>query len=212
MRLSKFLEKWENCLRENTFLKIAIFLLALALIVNGQLKRPVRVIVVPPEVKKSFWVEKNKVSPEYLEQLAIFLVTFNANYSPSSIDYNIKTLRQYITPKAYAKIEQDLLVQKVKIQQNHIAQSFFPKKTVTYPGKTQTVDVLGTVYRFVRNKEIFKGKAGYRITLSYETSTGDIKVTELRPLTNLEITKAESKKFFIDPSVQREIEVKYEGS
>ena len=211
MRLSKFLERWENCLRENTFLKIAILLLSLALIANGQLKRPVRVIVVPPEVKKPFWVEKNRVSPEYLEQLAIFLVTFNANYSPSSIDYNIKALRHYISPRAYARIEQELLVQKVKIKQNHIAQSFFPKKAITYHGR-QTVDVLGTVYRFVRNKEIFKGKAGYRVTLSYEVNTGDIKVTELRPLTNLEITKAESKKFFVDPSVERGIEVRYEES
>jgi len=211
MRLSKFLERWENCLRENTFLKIAILLLSLALIANGQLKRPVRVIVVPPEVKKPFWVEKNRVSPEYLEQLAIFLVTFNANYSPSSIDYNIKTLRHYISPKAYARIEQELLVQKVKIKQNRIAQSFFPREAVTYHGR-QTVDVLGTVYRFVQNKEIFKGKAGYRVTLSYEVKTGDIKVTELRPLTNLEITKAESKKFFVDPSVERGIEVRYEES
>ena len=46
-----------------------------------------RVIVVPPSVHKTFWVESDKVSAEYLEQMGYFLIQLALNVTPQSVDY-----------------------------------------------------------------------------------------------------------------------------
>ena len=45
-----------------------------------------RVIVVPPAVHKSFWVENDRVSAEYLEQMGYFLIQLALNVTPQSVD------------------------------------------------------------------------------------------------------------------------------
>ena len=46
-----------------------------------------RVVVVPPSINKTFWVESERVSAEYLEQMAYFLLQLKLNVTPQSIDH-----------------------------------------------------------------------------------------------------------------------------
>lgn len=54
-----------------------------------------RIIIVPPKIEKAVWVETNKVSDAYLEQMGIFFATFVCNMSPINAEYNAKIISEY---------------------------------------------------------------------------------------------------------------------
>jgi hypothetical protein len=54
-----------------------------------------RIVVVPPTIHKTFWVESDRVSSEYLEQMGYFLMQLTLNVTPQSVDHQAKVLLQY---------------------------------------------------------------------------------------------------------------------
>ena len=63
-----------------------------------------RVVVVPPSINKTFWVESERVSAEYLEQMAYFLLQLTLNVTPQSIDHQSRVLLQYAAPASYGEL------------------------------------------------------------------------------------------------------------
>ena len=59
-----------------------------------------RIVVLPPAVHRSFWVEPERVSREYLEQMGYFLAQLVLDVTPQSTDYQAKVLLQYASPGA----------------------------------------------------------------------------------------------------------------
>lgn len=185
MEIKRFVERWENSLRENTFLKVLILLLAAALIANGQFFKKDRVVIVPPYLSKPFTVTEKEVSPEYLEQMAVFLTTFATSFTPSNITYNITAFLRYADLSAYSEIKALLLAQKARIEKEGVTQSFFPYKAVCYE-REQTVDVIGRSIRYIRDTKIFEGQEAYRLRFVYDPHSG-IKLKEFRPLDENEL-------------------------
>jgi len=70
--------------------------IALAVILN--LLGSVRTLVVPPSINKSFWVERDKVSSEYLEQMGSFIAWLVLDVTPASIDWKKDILLGYVEP------------------------------------------------------------------------------------------------------------------
>ena len=60
-----------------------------------------RIVVVPPTIHKTFWVESERVSSEYLEQMGYFLMQLTLNVTPQSVDHQAKVLLQYAAPAAF---------------------------------------------------------------------------------------------------------------
>jgi hypothetical protein len=61
--LPKYVEAWENAIRDKAFYKLIIILLGIALITNGLFRSfTARVMVYPPELKKKFWMTPGKAS------------------------------------------------------------------------------------------------------------------------------------------------------
>jgi hypothetical protein len=64
---------------------------------------------VPPAVHKTFWVESERVSSEYLEQMGYFLMQLTLNVTPQSVDHQAKVLLQYASPGASGELRTALL-------------------------------------------------------------------------------------------------------
>ena len=71
-------------------------ILAFGLIV---LDKKDRVVVLPAEITKSFWLDANGVSPEYLEQMGLFALQLALNNSPETFEHNQRKLLQYVSPE-----------------------------------------------------------------------------------------------------------------
>lgn len=91
MRLAWMRQDLGSARRATTFLLVLLvgstlvnlILATFAVRVSGR----ERIVVVPPSVHKTFWVEADRVSPEYLEEMGYFLMQLILNVTPQSVDH-----------------------------------------------------------------------------------------------------------------------------
>ena len=137
--LSRDLEARANLKRSFQYILIASLatnvLLAAA---YATADRSVREIFVPPEITQSFWVEGDKVSPEYLEQMGLFVVQLSKNVTPQSVDYQIAQLLRYAHPQSAADIERRAKAGALKIKGDNVSTTF-SVRGVYLDGKTNRV-------------------------------------------------------------------------
>ena len=89
-----------------------------------------RVVVVPPTVHKTFWVEDERVSAEYLEQMGYFLMQLTLNVTPLSIDHQSKVLLQYAAPAAYGELRTALSSAAERLKRDGAATVFSPRDLI----------------------------------------------------------------------------------
>lgn len=68
-----------------------------------------RVVLVPPTIHKTFWVNEERASGEYLEQMAYFLMQLNVDVTPQNVDHQARVLMQYAAPAAYGELRAAML-------------------------------------------------------------------------------------------------------
>ena len=91
MKFSKFTAERDNQRNEILFMRIALAGLVLALLANAGASLTVagseRTILVPPEIHQSFWVSGQKVSVEYLKEMAYWYAGLALNITPHVADF-----------------------------------------------------------------------------------------------------------------------------
>lgn len=164
MKYERWIKDWKTSLAENFFLRILIILLAIGFILNASfLRSKERVVFTPPNIEQEMWIEANKASPEYLEQMAIFFATLAGNLSPGNAEYNVRILSNYCLPSKYNEVKAELASQASYIRKNNIQQSFFPK-LVHLDEKKAKVQVEGDVYRNIGTTKISQEKMVFHVT------------------------------------------------
>ena len=141
-------------------LNIVIALIAFRLIGHE------RVILVPPSINKSFWVESDKVSAEYLEQMAYFLVQLVLNVTPQSIDYQSKLLLQYAAPASYGELKTAMAVAGERLKRDGAATVFSPR-TINVDEHTLKVAVEGQLTTFISDRRVSEVSKSYLVELQY---------------------------------------------
>ncbi|WP_301203980.1 TraE/TraK family type IV conjugative transfer system protein, partial [Turicimonas muris] len=86
-----------------------------------------RVIVLPAEPSKSFWMDDKTISPEYLEQMSSYLVQLALNNSPETFEHNMTQLLKYADPEKRGDIELMLLKQGRQMKSSNSSTSFIPQ-------------------------------------------------------------------------------------
>jgi conjugal transfer pilus assembly protein TraE len=204
MRFEKWIRDWKTALAENFFLRSLCLLLALGLILNATfLKKNERIIVSPPEIQREFWVESNRASPEYLEQMGVFFATLGGNLSPSNAAYNVKFLSSYIPPDVYSDVKSELAAQAHYIAKNNITQAFFPVSVKVLDGDGR-VFVEGDVIRNIGTTRISKEKMVFNIKLRMKNFK--VMLEEL----NVDYPDREKKKVEEEEKKEKRIEKKKE--
>lgn len=109
-----------------------------------------RVVVLPAEPTKSFWLDDKTVSPEYLEQMGSYLVQLALNNSPETFEHNMTQLLKYADPEKRGDIELMLLKQGRQMKSSGSSTSFIPQSVEVLPRAMQ-VAVSGSVRQFIGN-------------------------------------------------------------
>lgn len=129
MRFFSYLDK---LIAENRVLKFTVLLMALTNVVLGFLFLSVRgsqrIVVVPPEVKKEFWVAGREVSLSYLEQV-FYYVTFSLlNVSPETVDESLSRVYVFLTtdPELITQIKEAFREYAEAIKRKKVYQVFYP--------------------------------------------------------------------------------------
>ena len=125
-----------------------------------------RIILVPPTINKSFWVESDKVSAEYLEQMGYFLVQLVLNVTPQSVDYQSKLLLQYAAPASYGEIKTAMAVAGERLKRDGAATVFSPR-TINVEERALKVAVQGQLTTFISDRRVSEVYKSYLIELQY---------------------------------------------
>lgn len=176
--LPKYVEQWENAIRDKLFLKLLALLLVLALIANGLFRRATnRVVIYPPEVKQEFWVGQRSASKQYLVQMALMYLHFLLDINPRNADSFASFVIKNLTGDKVSKIETAILQDVMYVKDNDIYQYFYPE-TIKVVGKKE-VRVTGQVKREIAGKEVIERDVCYRVV--FKISGMQLRVSDIGP-------------------------------
>jgi conjugal transfer pilus assembly protein TraE len=168
MRVSRYRSQLAEALwRRNLWMVIAGLMalanLGLALWVLGTDVRE-KTIVVPPDFDKAFWVHGDALSPEYLEQMAVFFASLALTYNPENIGHQVKLFLRYADPQSYGALAAKLEGDVQRIARNRLSSVFYPQE-VRLQG--QQVLLTGELTTLVGNQQAEQRQARFRIQFSY---------------------------------------------
>jgi conjugal transfer pilus assembly protein TraE len=126
-----------------------------------------RVIVVPPVIEKSFWIDESGVSASYLEQQGLFmgqmLFNKNAGSATKQREFVLKNTSNSFLPVLKSKlIEED-----ERLTKQNTSYVFFMRNFEVYPGSF-VVLIEGEKVFYVGGKMISTTREGYRLKFAYE--------------------------------------------
>lgn len=123
-----------------------------------------RVIISPPELTQSYWVEGNRVSKSYVEEMALFFAHLLLDVTQSNILPQGEVLLRYVAPGSYGDFKNKLLSDHKKLKKQQLSLQFIPQ-TIDFVAPL-TLDVHGFLANYVGNKRVSQVKETYRIVFS----------------------------------------------
>jgi conjugal transfer pilus assembly protein TraE len=125
-----------------------------------------RVVVVPPAIHKTFWVEAERVSPEYLEQMGYFLAQLTLNVTPQSVEHQSRLLLQYAAPASWGDLRTAMAANAERIKRDGASTVFSPQD-LQVDERTQRVGLRGLLTTFISDRRVSEVSKGYAIELQY---------------------------------------------
>ena len=150
-----------------------------------------RVVLVPPTIHKTFWVDEERASGEYLEQMAYFLMQLTLDVTPQNVDYQARVLMQYAAPASFGELRAAMLATGERLKRDG-ASTVFSARDIVVDEATQRVGVRGQLTTFISDRRVSDLSKGYAIELQYaagriflkafrETTPNDPLETQPRP-------------------------------
>jgi conjugal transfer pilus assembly protein TraE len=125
-----------------------------------------RIVVIPPSVHKTFWVEQERVSSEYLEQMGYFLMQLVLNVTPQNVDHQSRLLLQYASPSAFGELRTQLSTNAERLKRDSAATVFSAHDLSVDEGSLK-VGVRGQLTTFVSDRRVSEVSKGYAIEFQY---------------------------------------------
>ena len=143
-----------------------IFGLLMSLVIIANLIGMERTIVVPPTIEKTFWVTKDRVSKEYLEQMASFIAWLILDVTPATIDWKKDILLNYVDPEQHGSLKSRQEVEAERLKRINASTFFLPQQLVAND-QDQTVAVRGRLRTQVNGQETATDTKAYLAEFQY---------------------------------------------
>lgn len=173
MKNEKFNSKIDNLASENKFFKFSFLMMIVTCIVLSlvvySMNGTQRTIVTPATLTKSFWVDDNQVSNEYLEQMGVFLAQLELSVTPSTYKYQTETLLKYVHPSAYGALQMALAINGEKLARDSSATWFTPRNTRVDSGGKRLA-ITGDFVTFISDKQVSKVPKTYLMEFVYSNA------------------------------------------
>lgn len=170
MNFRKYVSELANASDEVRFYRLVIAGLIILLILIsfgwGKSIGRDRTIVVPPEVKKSFWVDSEGVSEEYLEEMAYWYVGQALNVSLHTADYQHQMFLKFVAPSEAARLTSELKGKADYLKKNNLA-SMFSVRAINPDRKKMRVALTGVVTSWMGDKKLPDRNATYMVGFQY---------------------------------------------
>ena len=128
-----------------------------------------KIIVHPPELKQSYWVEGNSFAPTYLEEMALYYCHLLLDVSAGNVLHQGNILLRYVAPSEYGHFKARLFEEEKRLRRENVSLTFNPVDCIVTPGQ-MTVDINGDLLTYVSDKKISQHRETYRVTFDSKSS------------------------------------------
>ena len=111
-----------------------------------------RVTFLPPQIERGFWVEADRVSRDYLDQMALFVLQLAYNVTPSSVDFQNAALLKYAAPEAHGALEKAGRLAAERVKRDQVTTLFSPRSVLHDQADALRVAVAGELTTYVTDK------------------------------------------------------------
>lgn len=181
MKFSKFTAERDNQRAEILFMRLAVGGLVLALLANAGASFSVagseRTILVPPEVHKTFWVSGQKVSAEYLQEMACWYAGLALNVTPHVAEHQKNLFLRYAAPSEYGRLQAEYGARTEFIRKNNASTQFSPQ-SVMADEAAMKVALTGVLLTWVGDKKASEKQTTYVVGFRY--LNGRLHVSEFK--------------------------------
>ena len=125
-----------------------------------------RVIVVPPVVNQSFWVDNENISTSYLEQMGVFLGELLLSKSYHSSQKQREIILKFASPEFSTSLRKKLLEEEAKLKNQNSSYLFHPDSVKVKQSKRQVL-LEGDRELYVNGKRVSVQKESYVLHFSY---------------------------------------------
>lgn len=160
-----------------------------------------RVVLVPPAIHKTFWVDGERASAEYLEQMGYFLAQLTLNVTPHNVEHQGRVLLRYAAPEAYGDLRTSLMTTAERVKRDG-ASTVFSAQDLLVDEATQRVGLRGVLSTFISDRRVSETSKGYVIEL--HTAGGRLYVRRIRETNPHDPLETQAQR--ADPSVAVEQE------
>ena len=122
-----------------------------------------KTIISPPELKQGFWVEGNRFSPSYLEEMALYFTHLLLDVSDANIIPQGEILMRYAVPEAYGPFKAKILSDEKKLKKEQLSLHFLPVDIQVFADNL-SVEVGGDLISYVGSRKVSTVRETYRIT------------------------------------------------
>ncbi len=163
--------------QRNILLGLCLILAIGVSIVGGFLfLKQERIIIAPPTIEKTFWVDETGVSATYLEQFGVFLAQQLLTKTATSAEAQRNLLLRHTHPAAFDTIRDKLLAEEMALREHNASYVFFPHRVDT-DLKDLVVTLHGERTYFTQGKRLSEEAATYRLHFAY--SGGRLLITAI---------------------------------
>jgi type IV conjugative transfer system protein TraE len=126
-----------------------------------------RIVITPPIVHHSFWVDHDTVSPMYLSEMTHFFAQLKLTKTPSSAVYQRDMLLRYTDPGYYGAFKNELVAEDDHLTAAHISLVFYP---VNMEVNTQdlTASITGDLQSTVGDVRMPSVRVVYKVSYRYD--------------------------------------------
>lgn len=125
-----------------------------------------KTIITPPVLEKAFWVQGEKVAPEYLEMMATFFAGLALSYTKDNIEGQVALFLRYTDPEAHGELATRLNAEADKIKRNNLSSVFYPVE-VRVREKSQQIAITGDLVTMVGEQVTGRRRTVFSLRLTY---------------------------------------------
>ena len=122
-----------------------------------------KIILMPPELKQSFWVEGNTFSPTYLEEQGLYVAHLLLDVSEANILYQGEVVLRYTDPSHHSTFKAKILEDQKRLKKDNLALTFVPIECEVFPDSL-TVEITGDLNGYVGSKKVTSHRETYRVS------------------------------------------------
>jgi conjugal transfer pilus assembly protein TraE len=125
-----------------------------------------KILLIPPKISQTFWVDSKKVSPEYLSEMSYFFGTLRLNITSSNTENQREMLLRYVSPEYYRLLKTELDLEAEQMTRDHITTVFYPVDIKVNNERLEAL-IIGDLITTVGVNQLPARRVIYKIVYSY---------------------------------------------